>query len=302
MKRLQINNPNFERLRQGFKRWLITLGYSDPVVYNQPIYLIEFLVYLEQQGVDDLNKAPWGIVYQYFDYLKVRKNDRKAGTLSNSSINSRLYAIEKFSLYLIKEWGVFLPASIKKLPINGQPRTILNIKEIAKLYVATASDYLGIRDRAMLSLFYGCGLRSKEGIMLNVEDVLLDRKLIYVKHTKNYQERLVPMTEQIKQDLENYLIYARPYLLKKGQIQNSLLVSRRGYRPNNSALRYRLGKLLEKSGISSYKSGVCLHGLRHSIGTHLLQKGMKLDDIRQFLGHQSIESTQIYTHIIYEIE
>lgn len=302
MTTLTITNQRYELLRQGFKQWLITLGFSQPVVYNHPIYLIEFLVYVEKQGIDDLSAAPHGIVRQYFEYLKIRKNYRRGGTLSNSSINSRIYAVEKFSRYLMKEWGIFLPASIKKLPTKGLPRTILTVREIAKLYVALESDYLGIRDRAMLSLFYGCGLRSKEGIMLNVEDVLLERKLLYVRHTKNYHERLVPMTEQIKQDLENYLIYARPYLLKTGKVQKSLLVSRRGYRPNNSALRMRLGRLVEKSGIASYKSGVCLHSLRHSIGTHLLQKGMKLDDIRQFLGHKSIESTQIYTHIIHEIE
>jgi len=98
------------------------------------------------------------------------------------------------------------------------------------------------------------------------------------------------------------MIYSRPYLTRKKPNQLSLMVGFRGHRIQNSGLNYRLKLLLKTTGISDYKKGLSLHSLRHSIGTHLLQKGMKLDDIRQFLGHLSLESTQIYTHIIHEIE
>ena len=70
MTNLTITNQRYELLRQGFKQWLITLGFSEPVVYYHPIYLIEFLVYLEKQGINDLREAPQGIVRQYFEYLK----------------------------------------------------------------------------------------------------------------------------------------------------------------------------------------------------------------------------------------
>jgi len=302
MKLLQINNPRYETMRQGFKEWLITLGYSDQVVYNHPIYLIEFLSYLEARNINEIAAAPTGIVKEYFEYLQVRKNKRRSGTLSNTSVNSRIYAVEKFSEYLMKELGIFLPATIKKLPANAKSIMVLSQAEIEILYRTTESDYLGIRDRAMLSLLYGCGLRSKEAINLDISDVMFDKNLLYIRQTKNKYERLVPMTENIKNDLENYLLYSRPYLARKRPNERSFIVSRRSNRPNGDALRHRLRRLLKMSRISDYKKGISLHTLRHSIGTHLLQKGMKLDDIRQFLGHLSLESTQIYTHIVHELQ
>jgi len=302
MKALKVKNRRYETLRQGFKEWLITLGYSDQMVYNHPVYLIEFLCYLEARNIQDIEVAPSGIVKEYFEYLQVRKNKRRAGTLSNTSVNSRIYAVEKFSEYLIKDLGVFLPATIKKLPPNTKPIVVLSQAEIEVLYRSTGSDYLGIRDRAMLSLLYGCGLRSKEVINLDVSDVIFDKNLLYIRQTKNKYERLVPMTQNIKNDLENYLLYSRSYLVRKKPNERSFMVSRRSNRPYGDALRHRLRKLLKMTGISEYKKGVSLHTLRHSIGTHLLQKGMKLDDIRQFLGHLSLESTQIYTHIVHELQ
>jgi len=198
MKALTIKNTRYERLKLSFKEWLITLGYSDQVVYNHPSYLNEFLSYLEARGINDIEEAPKGVVRDYFEYLQRRKNRRRAGTLSNASVNSRVYAVEKFSEYLIKEHVIFLPATIKKLPTNNKKIIVLTQDEIELLYRATGSNYLGLRDRAMLSLLYGCGLRSKEVINLDVSDVLLDRKLVYIRKTKNRYERLVPMTENVK--------------------------------------------------------------------------------------------------------
>ena len=298
----QITNPRYLSYYHGYVEWLTTLGYSESVVYNMPSYLREFFTYLEARSIEYIGEAPEGIVRDFAAYLRVRKKLNSSGTLSNTSINSRLYAVDKLSDYLIKEHGIFLPVTVGKLPENNKPKTILTIAEVERLYKFLDSDYLGIRDRAMLGLFYGCGLRSKEGRSLNVKDVQLHRNLIYIRKAKNYHQRLVPMTDQIRNDLENYLLYSRPYLSRKQPNQRSFLVSYRSHRPCASGLSHRLRDLTKRSGISEYKPRVTLHSLRHSIATHLLQKGMKLDDIRQFLGHLSLNSTQVYTHILHELE
>ena len=301
MKSLTIKTPKYELMRQGFADWLETLGYSPSVVYNNPTYLIEFLHYVENHDITDLENINQATIKAYLEHLKTRKMKRREGLLSNSSINARLFAVERFSEYLLKEYDIILPVKFKRLENNHKKKEILNQQEIEQLYKATESDHLGLRDRAMLSLLYGCGLRSSEGLNLNVNDVLFERNLLHIRKTKNRQDRLVPMTENIKNDLQNYLLYARPYLVKNYG-QKSLLVSRRGNRPQADGLRYRLTKLLIMSQIHKENQPIGLHSLRHSIATHLLQKGMKLDDIRQFLGHLSLESTQIYTHILYEIQ
>ena len=298
MKSLSIKNPKYELLRLGYKDWLAALNYSSSVVYSHPIYIIEFLHYIENQGIDNIETINTTTAKNYLEYLKTRKNTRRKGMLSNSSINSRINAIECFGAYLLKEHDIVIPIKAKRLENNNKARIILSQQEVEMLYNATESDHLGLRDRAMLSLLYGCGLRSREGLNLDVKDIFFERNLIHIRKTKNRQERLVPMTENIKTDLRNYLLYARPYLAKK-ITQTSFLVSRRGNRPNPDGLRYRLNRLLE---VGRIEKEIGLHSLRHSIATHLLQKGMKLDDIRQFLGHLSLESTQIYTHILHEIQ
>jgi len=160
-------------------------------------------------------------------------------------------------------------------------------------YEAATGTPLGLRDKAMLALYYGCGLRKNEGLGLNAGDILPEKDLILVR--KGYKARYVPLTGPNKTDLENYLIYGRPYLLN-GRKEEALLLTTSGRRLK--APFERIQKLKREAGITK---PLGLHTLRHSIATHLLQSGMPLEQIRRFLGHSSLESTQIYTHIVHEL-
>ena len=114
---------------------------------------------------------------------------------------------------------------------------------------------------------------------------------------KNYKQRFVPFTGAVKEDLYNYLHFARP-MLAKGNEQ-AFFLSQRGNRLCEEAMVERLKALKEKALIDRPGS---LHTLRHSIATHLLQSGLSPEKIKHFLGHSSLETTQIYTHIAYEQE
>jgi len=184
------------------------------------------------------------------------------------------------------------------IQLQGRSRNIKTIftkAEIKALYNACDGDVLGIRDRAMLAVYYGCGLRRNEGVNLDTGDILPGKNLLFVRKGKNYKERYVPLTEAVKEDIINYLEYARPILIKKQS--NALFLNSRGERITASMLAERLKKLKCKAGIDKAAG---LHTLRHSIATHLLQSGMKLAQIKRFLGHSSLESTQIYTHVANE--
>jgi integrase/recombinase XerD len=174
-------------------------------------------------------------------------------------------------------------------------KTIFTKAEIKALYSACDGDVLGIRDRVMLAVYYGCGLRRNEGVNLDTGDILPGKNLLFVRKGKNYKERYVPLTEAVKEDILNYLDYARPVLIKKQT--SSLFLNSRGERITASMLAERLKKLKCRARIDKAAG---LHTLRHSIATHLLQSGMKLAQIKRFLGHSSLESTQIYTHIVNE--
>src|SRR5690606_16527048 len=92
---------------------------------------------------------------------------------------------------------------------------ILTRSEIKQLYDLTDHSPLGLRDRAMLAVYYGCGLRRTEGESLDTTDFLKEKGLLYVRKGKNYKERYVPLTEEVKQDIQAYLLYGRNLLIKK---------------------------------------------------------------------------------------
>ena len=103
----------------------------------------------------------------------------------------------------------------------------------------------------------------------------------------------------MKRDIENYIDYARPFLVERNPTERSFFISNYGLRLSGNMIYERFKQLKEKAGISKAAG---LHTLRHSIATHLLCDGMKIEYVSQFLGHSSLESTQIYTHLSAEVQ
>ena len=217
--------------------------------------------------------------------------------VSAKYVNKNLGVLRSFNKYLGQVHGTTLPLDIDQLQTHDRPTVILTTEEVRQLYQATDSSALGLRDKAMLGIYYGCGLRRSEGEQLNIADINTKDKVLLVSKAKNFKQRLVPFTEAIKADLLNYLHYGWP-LLNKGKEKEAFFISRRGDRITGGNLHIRLKQLADKAGI---KKHIGLHTLRHSIATHLLQSGMELEHISRFLGHSSLESTQVYTHIVNEL-
>jgi integrase/recombinase XerD len=150
----------------------------------------------------------------------------------------------------------------------------------------------------MLTILYGCGLRRNEAVHLDISDVVADKNYIYVRKGKNYKERIVPINTMGLNHLQNYLYESRPRFTKDDK-QEMFFVSQRGLRMNGQSMLLRLKILIQRVDNTELQSKeVGLHTLRHSIATHLLQNGMSIENISLFLGHSSLESTQIYTHLV----
>jgi len=296
MKKLTLQNPIYRKLEAGFREWLALLGYAESTVYNLPRQTREFLHYLEQEGMTDITSIHTHHVHSFFLQLKKRKNRRRKGRLSSAHLNKYLQALRLLSKYTRQtnqgHFTVSLPnvKGIKPVP------AVLTTDEVQKLFAACGPTHYGLRDKAMLSVLYGCGLRRSETVNLETEDVLVTSGLLYVRAGKNYTERYVPMNESIIQHLQNYLKHGRPMLVKRSN--PALLLNYRGYRLGGQSLIHRLQYLKNKAGI---RKTIGLHTLRHSIATHLLASGMALENIARFLGHKSLESTQIYTHLACEV-
>jgi integrase/recombinase XerD len=299
MKNLPLEIPHYEQQLIAFKAWLKTLGYSDSACYNLPHHLREFFHWLEQLGVYKTDEITSDHTASYFGYLASRRNQRRGGSLSASFLNKHRAALSKYSEFSALTNGHKIPLKIAYQKTRSSLPEIITTKEIKQLYAACEDNARGYRDLAMLAVYYGCGLRRNEGVMLNVQDIDLTRKLIHVRHPKNGRERYVPISEYSAKMLEVYLYDGRHLLTSKQVEEDGLLIGRWGKRINSHSLARRLSLLAENTSNKTLKNkNVALHKLRHSIATHLLEAGMPLHKIARFLGHRSLDSTQIYTHVL----
>ena len=140
-----------------------------------------------------------------------------------------------------------------------------------------------------------CG---SEGYYLNLSDIYWDKGILHVKKGKGYKERFVPLNKTNLKYLEYYVYDWRP-LIMSDKTEDALFVSKKGRRMASQSMALRLKLLQQRTNdITLQQKNVRLHVLRHSIATHLLQNGMPLEKISRFLGHSSLESTQIYTHLL----
>jgi integrase/recombinase XerD len=284
-------------LLESFCRWLKTLEYAAGTVYVSVNYIRDFLIFLQDKEVQGIAGITPLIVTQYYRYLQCRANKRQDGGLSPNYITANINALRRFTRYLQVSGRQGFEIHVKPVPEKETTKVILTQKEVGRLYRATENDVLGTRDRAMLGIYYGCGLRRSEGISLDGADVLIKQRLVYVKKGKGYRQRYVPMSETVTSDLEQYILSARLRLQVTGENDPALFLSIHGRRLTGTGMINRLEKLKNTAGIDK---PIGLHTLRHSIATHLIQSGMSLESVSRFLGHGSLESTQLYTHLAHE--
>lgn len=308
MKKLILKNESFQYIEKSFREWLDILGYAESTVYNLPNHIRELLYYLEQHHIHHITELDTPIIKAYYENLKLRSNDRKGGSLSNGSLNKHLQALYKFSDYLRQSGRLVLPTlNIEWESDDTNEIETLTQNEIEQLYKSTYGYNennklapFNARDRAMLSVFYGCGLRRNEGYHLDLNDIDFDRRVLHVRKGKAYKERFVPFNKTNSKYLQEYVYDSRP-LLVLDKRNNAFFISQKGNRMSGQSMAIRLKLLQQRSDdITLNEKNVRLHVLRHSIATHLLQNGMPLDKIGKFLGHTSLESTQVYTHLIDE--
>lgn len=311
MKKLPLSNPSYRYLEQSFKEWLDVLGYAPSSVYYMPLHIRELLHYLEGNGIKHIKDLDTKHIKAHYQRLKERSNTRQGGALSNNHLNKHIQAIRKFTDYLRQVGRLELPAiPLHNEEADSEKITVLTEEEIQQLFAATylppdmrmslslaQIEAMQSRDRAMLAIYYGCGLRRNEGVKLDVGDINFDRALLHVRKGKNYKERFVPISKVSLKHLQGYVYDHRGELLH-GSKSEALFISIRTRRMHGQTLILRLKYLQHRTDSESLKENeIGLHTLRHSIATHLLSAGMNIESISRFLGHSSLESTQIYTHL-----
>lgn len=311
MKKLPIETTSYAYLEKAFKEWLSILGFVPATVYGLPNIIREFLYFLERNKVTAINQITHYDIKKYYEYLISRASQRQGGALSSSYINHQFWAIEKFFEFLQHKGTQGLPQiNLKRLKIEVLQREILTIEEVKELYkIAEHKDYqtrkqeaLNYQDRILLTIYYACGLRRTEGIHVSVDDINFDTRVLHVKKGKNSKQRLIPFNKTISKALQDWVFEHRAVLVKD-KTESRLFINRYGKPLTGNTLNCRLKQLIDQSqNVQLKEKNITLHSLRHSIATHLLSNGMDMQKVQRFLGHTSLETTQIYTHLLEEKE
>jgi len=317
---LEIKSAHYNYLLKSYREYLQILGYANPTVESWPVHAREFLHWIETRRIESIVSVESRHITEFTSYVKQRGNRRNKGAaLSGSSINKIIGAVNVFIKFLNSTGKYIVETTVHRAEENIGERIILTIAEVKQLYEATFLPHrensiaIGQRDRAIIAIFYGCGLRRSEGRQLNSTDIDLQRRLLFVRKGKGNRQRYVPIASRHLQDIRDYLQEGREWFLLSND-SNDMWHSKRYGRPlqkkdkaddaaffisifgnRMNEFYHRLEQMKRRAEINK---PVTLHGLRHSIATHLLQSGMDIEEIAKFLGHSSLASTQIYTHII----
>ena len=215
--------------------------------------------------------------------------------LSPSSIRRNVSAVRSYFRFLMGD-GHLVRDPSERLDTPQRWRTlpeVLTVAEVQKLLAApTMDDPLYFRDRAMLEIAYGAGLRVSEWIGISVKDIMFDEGLVRV-FGKGSKERLVPIGRGAIGALAIYVREQRPRL-EKGSGRGLLFLNARGEPLSRMGAWKILRKYVDRAGITKQVSP---HTLRHSFATHLLEGGADLRAVQEMLGHADIATTQIYTHV-----
>nr|WP_315203935.1 tyrosine-type recombinase/integrase [uncultured Flavobacterium sp.] len=268
----------------NYRKELQTLGYSKSVSESYPKYVKYFLEFTPEilQNISEEH------IKSYHEYLQQKPNQRRKGGLSPSYIHSQEIGIKLFFDYLERIDQIKQnPFTLKLKSPKNEMRNILTKEEIKILYKHCES----LEETVILHLCYGCGLRRNEAQNLNAKDIHFEQKMLYVRKGKGKKKRAIPVTEVIAEDFRKYETENNVYQ------EEAFLINNQGKRMTGGRIYVIFKNLLKRTNSQLKSNNICLHSLRHSIATHLLENDMSIEMVRDFLGHSQLATTQIYTRI-----
>lgn len=282
-----------EKYTKNFKTYLFRLGYAESTIKHTTSEIKGFLEHLQAQSVNNLQEVKPEHIHVYNDYLHGLKSRMTGVGLNGKTIQSKINNVRLFSQFTeATEKIKIYSTKVEIVPGVKQHKEILSQEQIKNIYDQTDDSIIGIRNRTILGLYYGCGLRYKEGVKVEINHIDYKKELLYITPSKNYHSRYVPVNNQVLKDFKDFESYARNHF----KVHDNAFLSGS---TSNGTINKVLQNLCEEAGITKQ---ITLHSLRHSIATHLLQQAMPLEQIAKFLGHNSISATQIYTHIVEDLK
>lgn len=275
--------PLFQYELKEIQVWLQISGYAAKSIEGFSWIIKRLFVWMQRQDYPVLNEV---ILAEYILFLEDK-------TWTENTYRITFYGIKKYLQYLFMVRHINIDVRLPQFSAKYEARTYLSQEQIQKIYRFLAQHPDPIQQnrwRMIMAVLYGAGLRISEALKLKISDIDVQKRHLWVQKGKGGRSRFVPLTDHSIRAIKAYITQTRP--APKPAFAAYLMISERGSICSSATIRYHLERLAEANQIPFFSP----HILRHSIATHLLQQGMSIYQIRDFLGHKSLLSTQVYTH------
>lgn len=288
----------FGFLLETYLEELRAQGFSRSLTERVGLVLPRLFEHLRRQKVRDVLSVRELHLLRFARHLAEvpKKHGPKGATLSLGAQRCYLDAVRGFFAWLVRR-RILLENPARELPSPKSvrlPRRVLTKTEARRLMNAPSrSTVQGRRDRALLEVLYGAGLRKSECLRLDVTDVDLGQELLLVRSGKGKKDRIVPLTRQATNALDQYLREGRHELVNDPR-ETALFLSKYGLRMSCTCLATLLTKHAKTARL---EGAVFPHLLRHTYATHLLKARASIRHVQELLGHQSLQSTALYTRL-----
>ena len=261
---------------------------SNNTIINYEFDLNNYIQYLENNNIKHFNDVTLDEINNYLQELS--KNN-----MNPRSIRRHITTIKEFHKYLMKYKKIDqnVTINIDTIKISKKLPNVITKDEMNKILDINLDNPYHYRDKAMLELMYGSGLRVSELVNLTIYNIDFQNKLILIEG-KGKKERIIPMSDYSYDALKDYLDI-RNQLLKPGKVEEKLFINNHGEGITRHGFNYILKNILKDKDINN---NITPHSLRHTFATDLLNNGADLRSIQELLGHSDLTTTRIYTHVI----
>jgi len=252
--------------------------------------LTTYCAYLERTGIASFEDVSRRVIEDFIA-------DRRDGGYSDASVERALAAVKGLHAFLVRDGAVTQnPTAALRLPKKAERLPeCLSVEDVSALLDQDFPDgEMGLRDRAILEVLYGCGLRVSELVGLDVSDIHVDDGFVLVRG-KGSKERLAPLVGSAARALTHYIFDGRRLLAAhaRGTETPAVFLNKNGGRLSRQGVH----AICERYGRQVGLVGLHPHTLRHSFATHMLAGGADLRVLQEILGHADISTTQVYTHV-----
>jgi integrase/recombinase XerD len=276
--------------------YLKTIGRSAFTIRSTKYGLRLFVRFMENEKVLHIEDITFEAMFAYQEELAFRVSAR-GGLLAIRAQEKLLSLAKGFTRYAHdQEYLITDPGAKIKLPKQpkGLPKVIMTLPEIKKLLdAADMHTNGGYRNRIIIEILYDTAIRRLEVCNIKISDLDLDTGYVHIRGGKGNKDRVVPVSKRVCELINNYILSVRPSYVKDKD-DGYLILNRHGQKMDPMAVWQIVRRCVHLAGI---KRNVSPHTFRHTCATHMLKNGAPVRHLQEMLGHESLESTQIYTRV-----